>query len=80
MDSLYEVSADEIKMRYKNAHLKKLRPFYYNMTYMQCHATYCFILSNIYKHIRSIYSMSYIVFSVKAVIWAAINIVYRLCF
>lgn len=58
-DGLYVVSADEIKMRYKNAHLKKMRLFYYNMTYIQCYAAYCFILSNIYKHIFVTCNMYY---------------------
>lgn len=48
---------DDVKVRYKNAHLKKLRAVYNNMTYSQCCAAYCFILSNIYKYRRYICSM-----------------------
>lgn len=42
--------------------LKKMRPFYYNMTYIQCYAAYCFILSNIYKHIFVTCNMYYFLY------------------
>lgn len=49
------------------------------MTYIQCHAAYCFILSNIYKYRRYICSRQYIVFYAETIIRAAVNIVCRRC-